>query len=143
MSSRASIDSGSDLDVDGHGTVMKAIRVETYGGPLQWTRVKRPDLKNLDQNAMARLGDYLQLNNPQDGVLILQVRAVGISLADNLGLHGRYQVKAPLPMTPGAEAAGYVVAVANGVTLFMPGDPAGVILPWTTGTCAEEILLHE
>ncbi|EGB03804.1 hypothetical protein AURANDRAFT_33471, partial [Aureococcus anophagefferens] len=51
--------------------------------------------------------------------------------------------KAPLPVTPGTEAAGIISATATLVSKLRVHDPAGVILPWTTGTCAEEILLHE
>ena len=35
---------------------------------------------------------------------------------------GKYQFKAPLPFTPGLEAAGEVIELGEGVTRFKPGD---------------------
>jgi len=45
-------------------------------------------------------------------MVIVSVKAAGLSFADNLGLHGKYQVKAPLPVTPGVEAAGIISSAA-------------------------------
>jgi|EP00982_Pelagococcus_subviridis_P010182 NADPH2:quinone reductase len=123
--------------------MMKVVCVESYGGPILWKDVERPRLPHEDDALVATLKDYLQQGRVVAGMLILEVKAVGISFADNLGLHGKYQVKAPLPVIPGAEAAGIVKTKASHVSMYELGDNAGVILPWTTGTCAEEILLHE
>ena len=124
--------------------MMKAVCVESYGGPIHWKDIHRPSLPPEHHALVAVLQNYLQQDRHVAlEMLILEVKAVGISFADNLQLHGKYQVKSPLPIIPGGEAAGVVKTVASQVSTYDIGDAAGVILPWTTGTCAEEILLHE
>lgn len=52
---------------------------------------------------------------------VIRVRAAGVMYADMLNIAGTYQVKAPLPFTPGSEAAGEVIT-AGGDSKFKPGD---------------------
>ncbi len=47
---------------------------------------------------------------PESGVVI-EVAAAALNFPDLLAIRGAYQVKAPLPFTPGIEAAGVVTAV--------------------------------
>jgi NADPH2:quinone reductase len=56
------------------------------------------------------------------GTLLLDVKAAGCNFFDILMLQGRYQVKPPFPYVPGAEVAGVVRAVGEGVTGFREGD---------------------
>lgn len=56
------------------------------------------------------------------GKLRLRVAAVGLGFVDGLIALGRYQVKPPVPFTPGNEVAGIVDAVGAGVTAFQVGD---------------------
>jgi NADPH2:quinone reductase len=56
------------------------------------------------------------------GCLELEVRAAGCNFFDILMVQGKYQVKPPFPFVPGAEVAGVVRAVGEGVTGFAPGD---------------------
>jgi NADPH2:quinone reductase len=56
------------------------------------------------------------------GSLLLEVRAAGCNFFDILMVQGRYQVKPAFPFVPGAEVAGVVRAVGEGVTRFAPGD---------------------
>ena len=58
----------------------------------------------------------------QPGQLRIKTQAAGISFATSLVVSGRYQRKPPLPFTPGTEAAGVVIEVADGVTEFEIGD---------------------
>lgn len=58
------------------------------------------------------------------GHVRLTVRAAGASLLDALVTSGKYQVKPPLPFSPGSEFAGVIDAVADDVTSFEPGDRA-------------------
>jgi NADPH2:quinone reductase len=44
---------------------------------------------------------------------LIKVKAMGINFFDLLAIAGKYQVKAPLPFVPGAEAAGEVVAAGD------------------------------
>src|SRR4029450_4402575 len=68
---------------------MFAHRVVAFTGPdaVQWTQVEEP--------------------RADDGVVI-DVVAAGVSFADLLQTTGAYQLKVPLPFTPGMDAAGVV-----------------------------------
>jgi NADPH2:quinone reductase len=56
------------------------------------------------------------------GTLKLDVRAAGCNFFDILMLQGTYQVKPPFPFVPGAEVAGIVTEVGEGVEDFRPGE---------------------
>jgi NADPH2:quinone reductase len=56
------------------------------------------------------------------GTLQVAVKAAGCNFFDILMLQGSYQVKPPFPFVPGAEVAGVVEAVGEGVTGFGIGD---------------------
>lgn len=59
---------------------------------------------------------------PPAGHVRLSVKAAGASLLDALIASGKYQVKPPLPFSPGSEFAGVVDAVADDVRSVKPGD---------------------
>lgn len=52
---------------------------------------------------------------PGPGEVLVEVAAVGVSFVDGLIVRGAYQVRPPLPFTPGSCAVGRVVAVGEGV----------------------------
>ncbi|MQA00074.1 MAG: zinc-binding dehydrogenase [Dehalococcoidia bacterium] len=56
------------------------------------------------------------------GGVRIEVRAAGVNFADLLITRGEYQEKPPFPFSPGMEAAGVVLDVAEGVTRVRPGD---------------------
>ena len=56
------------------------------------------------------------------GTLLVDVKAAGCNFFDILMCRGTYQVKPPFPFVPGAEVAGVVAAVGDGVAGFSPGD---------------------
>ncbi|MEE9609410.1 MAG: NADPH:quinone oxidoreductase family protein [Myxococcota bacterium] len=56
------------------------------------------------------------------GTLVVEVRAAGCNFFDILMVQGNYQVKPPFPFVPGAEVAGVVREVGEGVSGFAPGD---------------------
>lgn len=58
----------------------------------------------------------------QPGTLQVAVKAAGCNFFDILMLRGTYQVKPPFPFIPGAEVAGVVEAVGEGVSGFAVGD---------------------
>lgn len=58
---------------------------------------------------------------PGPGEVLVRVRAAGVSFADGLIVGGLYQVRPPLPFTPGLAVAGEVLATGDGV----PGPPPG------------------
>jgi NADPH2:quinone reductase len=56
------------------------------------------------------------------GTLEIEVRAAGCNFFDILMVQGKYQVKPPFPFVPGAEIAGVVRSVGDGVKGFAKGD---------------------
>jgi NADPH2:quinone reductase len=81
---------------------MKAIRVQQPGGPevLQIEEVADP--------------------TPGPGEVVVRVAQVGVNFIEIYQRSGQYPMKTPF--TPGAEAAGTVVAVGSGVTRVKLGD---------------------
>ena len=51
---------------------------------------------------------------PGPGEVLLEVEAAGVSFVDGLIVRGAYQVRPPLPFTPGACVVGVVAAVGSG-----------------------------
>ncbi|UBV45147.1 NADPH:quinone oxidoreductase family protein (plasmid) [Deinococcus taeanensis] len=69
---------------------------------------------------------------PGPGEILLRVHAASVNYPDALMVMGQYQVRPPLPFTPGAEAAGIIEAVGKGVTHLTVGQRAAAF----TGTGA-------
>ncbi|ALX12332.1 NADPH:quinone oxidoreductase [Burkholderia cepacia JBK9] len=59
---------------------------------------------------------------PAAGQVRIQVKAASLNFPDALIVQGLYQVKPALPFSPGAEFAGVIDAVGEGVTAWRPGD---------------------
>ncbi len=100
---------------------VKAIRVKEFGGPevLQLDTVDDP--------------------RPAKGQVLVRVHAVGINPVETYIRSGQYAALPALPYTPGADAAGEVVAVGEGVHRVKIGDrvyTAGTV----TGAYAEMTL---
>ena len=70
--------------------------------------------------------------------LLIEVKAASVNFPDALMVQGLYQVKPPLPFTPGSEVAGIVKAVGAEVQHYQAGDR--VIALISTGGFAEECL---
>ncbi len=115
---------------------MKAVLCKQWGGPetLVIEDVTLPD--------------------PKPGEVKIRVRAAGVNFPDVLIIQNKYQMKPPLPFSPGAEVAGDVIAVGEGVTHVKAGDrvvsfcgiggfseeviaPAAVTLPMPPGVSYE------
>jgi NADPH:quinone reductase len=84
---------------------MRALRVTELGEPAD----------------VLRLED-IEVPDPPPGGVRIRVHAASLNFPDVLMARGEYQVKPPLPFTPGAEVAGVVDAVAPGVTGIEPGQ---------------------
>lgn len=103
---------------------MKAIRISEFGGPerLKLEQVLDP--------------------KPGRGEVVVRIRAAGVNPVETYIRTGTYAIKPNLPYTPGADGAGEVVSVGEGVTRFKAGDrvyTAGSV----TGTYAEQALCTE
>ncbi len=75
---------------------------------------------------------------PGPGQVAVDVKAAGVNFPDVLTVQGKYQVRPPLPFTPGNEFAGTVRALGPGVAGFAPGDR--VIGFTRTGAFAQQAL---
>lgn len=98
---------------------MRAIRCNQYGPPDSLTLEELPDL------------------TPGDGQVVIDVKAAAVNFPDVLIIENKYQMKPPLPFTPGAEVAGVVRAAGTGVKLA-PGTR--VVAYVSTGGFAEQVL---
>jgi NADPH2:quinone reductase len=74
---------------------------------------------------------------PRQGEAIISVKAAGVNFPDVLIIQNKYQVKPPLPFSPGSEAAGIVKTIADGVRHVKAGDRVMAITGY--GAFAEEI----
>jgi NADPH:quinone reductase len=59
---------------------------------------------------------------PGPGQVLVRVRGAAANFPDVLMCRGAYQVRPPLPFTPGIELCGEIVAVGRDVTRFAVGD---------------------
>jgi NADPH2:quinone reductase len=75
---------------------------------------------------------------PGPGQVLVTVEAASVNFPDALIVQGLYQFKPPPPFSPGAELAGIVKSVGDGVTAFKPGDR--VIAGVGHGAFAEECI---
>jgi NADPH2:quinone reductase len=96
---------------------MFAHRIVDFTGPaaVQWTQVKEP---------------------AADGGVVIDVAAAGVSFADLLQTTGTYQLKVPLPFTPGMDAAG-TVRTARPELGLTAGQPVAVLM---SHGCWQEII---
>ena len=76
---------------------------------------------------------------PGAGEVVVGVTAAALNFMDTLIIEGRYQVKPELPFSPGAEFAGTVSAVGDGVNGFAIGDR--VLGNPGYGACREKIVI--
>lgn len=82
-------------------------------------------MKYVQADSLNSIADYSlrdgDIPQPGAGEVSVRIAACGVGYVDALVALGRYQVKPPLPHTPGQEAAGIVEAVGAGVTGIAPG----------------------
>ncbi|MFE3850174.1 zinc-binding alcohol dehydrogenase family protein [Streptomyces griseorubiginosus] len=83
---------------------MRAVRIDRFGGPEVLVPVEVPDPV------------------PGPGEVLVRIAAAGVNRADALLRAGRYHRAGRPPLIPGAEAAGVVVEVGDGVAELAPGQ---------------------
>src|SRR5262245_312412 len=74
---------------------------------------------------------------PAAGEVVITVKAASVNFPDVLIIQDKYQVKPPLPFSPGSEVAGVVKAVGDDVTSVRPGDAVMAFTGY--GAFAEEV----
>ncbi|MFF1874372.1 NADPH:quinone oxidoreductase family protein [Kitasatospora herbaricolor] len=105
---------------------MRAWQVDELGEPSEVMRLREPAGKP----------------EPGLGQVRVRVRAAAVNFPDALMVRGHYQVRPPLPFTPGVELCGVVEALGEGVSDLAPGDRVigNPVLPG--GAFAEYALLE-
>ncbi len=83
---------------------MKAIICNTYGPPSTLTL------------------EEIQLPAPKENEVQVELKACSVNFPDTLIIQGKYQVKPPLPFTPGSDIAGVVMSVGENVKHLKVGD---------------------
>jgi NADPH2:quinone reductase len=83
-------------------------------------------MKRVQADSLESITDYRLIEvdppAPGPGQVLVRVAACGVGYVDALVSLGRYQVKPPLPHTPGQETGGTIEAVGEGVTGLAVGD---------------------
>ncbi|HEX7944802.1 MAG TPA: NADPH:quinone oxidoreductase family protein [Phenylobacterium sp.] len=83
-------------------------------------------MRRVEASVLESISDYRLVDGerpaPGPGEVLVKVGACGVGYVDALVALGRYQVKPPLPHTPGQEVGGSVEAVGDGVSGLAPGD---------------------
>ena len=72
-----------------------------------------------------------------EGVRI-SIKTCGVNFADTLMIAGEYQVRPPVPFSPGLEVSGHVLEVAPGVTHVQSGDRVMAMVSF--GGYAEQVV---
>ena len=72
------------------------------------------------------------------GQVKIRIRACGVNFPDVLMVHGKYQLKPPLPFSPGIEVAGEISEIGEGVQGLQIGQRVMSTLMW--GGFAEEVV---
>jgi propanol-preferring alcohol dehydrogenase len=70
---------------------------------------------------------------PGPGELLIRIAACGVCHSDLHAIDGDWTPGPVLPLIPGHEVTGHVVALGSGVAGFKPGDAVGV--PWMFSAC--------
>jgi NADPH2:quinone reductase len=100
---------------------MKALMSRVPGGPETLVVEEVPDPK------------------PGPGRVLIAVRACGVNFPDTLIIEDRYQLRPPRPFSPGAEVAGVIEAVGDGVRAPAAGTR---VIGWAGhGGMAEKLVL--
>src|SRR5205809_1079739 len=98
---------------------MKAVLCKTYGPPE------------------SLVVEEIDPPSPGPGEIVIRVHAASVNFPDVLIIENKYQLKPPLPFSPGSEVSGVVTAVGDGVIDRKPGDRVMAIIGY--GAFAEEV----
>ena len=81
------------------------------------------------------LADIAPPPPPGAGEVQIRIRAVALNHIDVWGYRGMAFAKRKMPLVVGAEAAGEIAAIGDGVTAFKAGDPVVMYGALTCGVC--------
>src|SRR3954464_12804166 len=107
------------------GTASSSRRPAGVGGPDggRMRRILCREFGPVDRLALVEEPDP----EPGPGEVAVAVEAAAVSFVDGLLVQGRYQVRPPLPYTPGTAVAGRVRSVGADVEGLAAGSPVVVL----------------
>ena len=76
---------------------------------------------------------------PGPGQVLIDVRAAGVNFPDTLIIQNQYQIKPPLPFSPGGECAGIIAAIGPDVAHLAVGQRVAAAAPW--GCLAQRVVV--
>jgi NADPH2:quinone reductase len=100
---------------------MRALRCNHFGPPSELRVEEVPDLV------------------PGPGEVLIEVKAAGINFPDALIIQNKYQMKPPLPFTPGGELAGVVRMAGQGADPAWVGQSVIAFTAW--GAFAQQVVV--
>jgi len=89
---------------------MRAVLCKSFGGGLSVEEVPQP--------------------KPGPGSVLIEVHAAAVNFFDTLIIEGKYQEKPALPFSPGAEVAGRIAELGEGVEGLAVGDRVMATFSW-------------
>lgn len=92
--------------------MMQAVWIEEFGS------VESADVRDVP------------IPEPGPGEVLVRVGAAGVNFPDVLVIEGNYQVRPPLPFSPGKELSGEVERIGEGVTSVQPGDRVAALVEY-------------
>ena len=108
--------------VGGPGGVGGGVEPALGDGRATFRTMRRWRVHELGEPDQVMALEEIDRPEPGPGQVAIDVGAVGLNFPDVLQIRGGYQVKPPLPFTPGGEIAGTIGAVGDGVTGWSVGD---------------------
>ncbi len=72
--------------------------------------------------------------------VVIDIKACSVNFADSLMVEGSYQVKPPLPFSPGVEVAGIISEVGSNISGWKVGDRVQALTNW--GGFAEKVAVN-
>lgn len=75
---------------------------------------------------------------PGAGEILIEAAFCGLNFPDSLIIQNKYQIKPPLPFSPGGEVAGKIIKLGPGVQGFAVGDRVAALTNW--GAFAEYVV---
>lgn len=98
--------------------------------------------KTMKAAVIREFGQALQIEEmpvkePRENQIVVKVIACGVCHTDLHACQGDWPAKPKLPLIPGHEALGYVVALGRGVKNVKEGDIVGVPWLFSAGGCCE------
>ena len=108
--------------------------------PMSTPSMQRAVCRSFDAGGNGVVVESAPIPAPGPGEVLVRTTAANVSFVDRLIVRGGYQVRPPLPFTPGAVGAGEVVEAGDGVTHLAPGTSVVVLLSgygtWATHVVA-------